>query len=82
MTTYSIFLPGKSHGLRSLSGYSPGGRKKIRHDLVNKQQPSTQHPQVLLISSPSTSFISFDHNTLPNLSVFPMIKEVEMKISN
>ena len=29
----SVFLPGKSHGQRSLLGYSPWGCKKIRHDL-------------------------------------------------
>ena len=29
---------GKSHGQRSLAGYSPWGRKTVRHDLVTKQQ--------------------------------------------
>ena len=33
-----VFLPGKSHGQRSLAGYSPWGCKRIRHDLVTKQQ--------------------------------------------
>ena len=33
-----VFLPGKSHGQRSLAGYSPWGRKRLRHDLVTKQQ--------------------------------------------
>ena len=28
-----VFLPGKSHGQRSLAGYSPWGRKRVRHDL-------------------------------------------------
>ena len=28
MATHSIFLPGKSHGRRSLVGYSPWGRKE------------------------------------------------------
>ena len=32
-----IFLPGKSHGQRSLLGYSPRGRKRIRHNLATKQ---------------------------------------------
>ena len=27
MVTHSVFLPGKSHGQRSLEGYSPRGRK-------------------------------------------------------
>ena len=33
-----IFLPGKSHGQRSLGGYSPQGPKRVRHDLTTKQQ--------------------------------------------
>ena len=32
-----IFLPGKSHGQRSLAGYSPWGHKRFRHDLATKQ---------------------------------------------
>ena len=28
MTTHSIFLPGESHGQRSLVGYNPWGRKE------------------------------------------------------
>ena len=32
MATYSIFLPGKFHGQRSLAGYSPWGHKRVRHD--------------------------------------------------
>ena len=31
-------LPGKSHGHRSLLGYSPWSPKRVRHDLVTKQQ--------------------------------------------
>ena len=33
-----VFLPGKSHGQRSLVGYSPWGHKRIGHNLVTKQQ--------------------------------------------
>ena len=33
-----MFLPGKSHGQKSLVGYSPWGRKRIGHDLATKQQ--------------------------------------------
>jgi len=33
-----VFLPGKSHGQRSLAGYTPWGRKRVGHDLVTKQQ--------------------------------------------
>ena len=34
----SSFLPGKFHGQRSLVGYSPWGYKRVRHNLVTKQQ--------------------------------------------
>ena len=33
-----LFLPGKSHGQRSLAGYSLWCGKRVRHDLVTKQQ--------------------------------------------
>ena len=33
-----VFLPGKSHGQRSLASYSPWSRKRVGHDLVFKQQ--------------------------------------------
>ena len=29
-----VFLPGKSHGQRSLGGYRPWGRKRVRHKLA------------------------------------------------
>ena len=35
-----VFLPGKSHGQRSLEGYSPWGRR-VRHNLATKQQTTT-----------------------------------------
>ena len=33
-----VLLPRKSHGQKSLAGYSPWGYRNIRHDLVTKQQ--------------------------------------------
>ena len=33
-----VFLPRQSHGQRSLEGYTPRGGKRVRHDLVTKQQ--------------------------------------------
>ena len=33
-----VFLPGKSHGKRSLAGYRPWGLKRFRHNLGTKQQ--------------------------------------------
>ena len=32
----TVFLPGKSHGQRSLAGYSLWGHKKVRRDLGMK----------------------------------------------
>ena len=34
----SLFLPGKSHGQKSLMDYSPGDRKRVGHDLATKQE--------------------------------------------
>ena len=34
----AVFLPGKSHGQRSLVGYRPWGHRRVKHDLVSKQQ--------------------------------------------
>jgi len=31
-----VFLPGKSHGQKSLAGYSPPGKKRVGHDLATK----------------------------------------------
>ena len=39
----AVFLPRKSHGQRSLAGYSPWGHKKVRHDLATKQQHTLIH---------------------------------------
>ena len=33
-----IFLPGECHGQRSLVGYSPWGRERVRHNSATKQQ--------------------------------------------
>ena len=33
-----VLLPRESHGQRSLAGYGPQGCKRVRHDLVTKQQ--------------------------------------------
>ena len=35
-----VFLPGESHGQRSLGGYSPWGHKRLEHTLLTKQQQS------------------------------------------
>ena len=43
MATHSSILARESHGQRSLTGYSPWGCKRVRHDLVTKQQQQQQN---------------------------------------
>ena len=40
-----VFLPGKSHRQRRLAGYSPWGHKRVRLNLVTKQQHQQQQPK-------------------------------------
>ena len=42
-----IFLPGKSHGQKSLAGYSPWGRKRVGHNLAIKQQQHLQYLDIV-----------------------------------
>ena len=37
MATTPVFLPGKSHGQKSLAGYSAQRRKRVGHDLATQQ---------------------------------------------
>ena len=37
-----LFLPGQSHGQRSLACYSPWGCKRVGHELVTKQRKKEQ----------------------------------------
>ena len=39
-----IFLSGKSHGQRSLVGYSPWSHKGVRHGSVTEQQQGGKRP--------------------------------------
>jgi len=39
-----VFLPGISHGQRSLAGYSAWSQKRVRHDLATKQQLQGYQP--------------------------------------
>ena len=38
MVSTPVFLPGKSHGQRSLEGYSPQDCKRVVHNLATEQQ--------------------------------------------
>ena len=37
-----VFLPGESHGQRSLADYSLWGRKRVGHDLATKNEQKKQ----------------------------------------
>ena len=43
MTTHSSILIWKSPGQRSLAGYNPWVKKRVRHNLASEQQVRYQH---------------------------------------
>ena len=55
-----VYLPRKSHRERSLGGYSPWSHKRVRHDLVTKQQHAscTAQPSKLLYPKNSKELYS------------------------
>ena len=50
MATPPVFLPGKSHGPRSLAGYSPWGHKRGGYNLAIKQQQSLRWLALVKVS--------------------------------
>ena len=51
-----VLLPGKSHGRRSLAGYSPRGSKSVGHDLATEQHNNRiQENATVLDSLPAHS---------------------------
>ena len=44
-----VFLPGESHGQRSLVGYSPWGHKRVGFNLATTPPPSLIYDAVLVI---------------------------------
>ena len=46
MATHSSLLPGKSHGQRSMVGYSPWGRKEL--DMTCERDGNTRPPDLPL----------------------------------
>ena len=59
-----VFLPGKSHGQRSLAGYSPRGRKRVGHASVTKQQEE----EIWRSANPSVIHLHFYFNWLTIIS--------------
>ena len=52
-----VFLSGKSHGWRSLMGYSPQGCNRVGHDLVTKQQQHILFNSDIWVSSAFQPFV-------------------------
>ena len=46
-----VFLPGKFHGQRSLSGYSPQGRIRVRHDWAHTPKKRSRKQASVITSS-------------------------------
>ena len=60
-----LFLPGKSHGQRSLVSYSPWGHKRVGHDSVTKQGPFLEFQSKYLTVKGAQCFLSlFDYEVL------------------
>ena len=52
-----VFLPGESHGQRSLAVYSPWGHKWVRQDWATKQQQHEQYGQIEQSNKESSVFL-------------------------
>ena len=64
-----VFLFRKTHGQRGLAGYSPGGCKRVRHNLVTKQLLCSQ-PNFLSATSLQLLLLLFAPE--PLLLLFPL----------
>ena len=48
-----VFLPGESHGQRSLVGYSqPGGSQRVRHDLTTNTHTQVEYRSRMVATGP------------------------------
>ena len=70
-----VFLPGKSHGQRSLVGYSPRDRKSVRHDLATKQQLAMYSVQFSSITKSGPTFRDPTDHSTPGLPVHHRLLE-------
>ena len=59
MATHTpVFLPGESHGQRSLVGYSPRGHKRAGHDWATKPPPREKTAAHMFLHSQKQLFLS------------------------
>ena len=63
MVTHSSFLPGESHGQRSLAGYSPKGPKELNMTKVTELQCS----HAFFLEVPLDLYIVSGAQALPHL---------------
>ena len=73
-----VFLPGESHGQRSLAGYSPWGCKELDTTEVTAAAAAIEmrglflsRPAVLLVSPHSTKTLFSSHSALISGNAFP-----------
>ena len=67
MQSTPLFLPGKSHGQRSMAGYSLWGCKRVQRDLAknNNDKPSARHIIGAHYMFLSKSYIVYNLVTVP-----------------
>ena len=73
-----VFLPGESHGQRSLLGYSPWGSQKIGHDLATKQKWQQQQHMKFQFSSVTQLCLTLcipKNRSMPGLPVHHQLPE-------
>ena len=66
-----VFLPGESHGQRSLAGYSPWGCKES-----DKTEPLTQHIHLLGFTS-----LSCTHRIMGEKALSPIFEGCEIRVT-
>ena len=56
MATTPVFLPGESHGQRSLEGYSPRGCKELDKTKTSDREYSFMHAKKQIFNVDETAF--------------------------
>ena len=72
-----VFLPAKSHGQKSLVGYSPWGCKSVGHDLVTRTKHTIYHYFQDVEQSPNNVLLIFTHKAVLNLSRYDSSSWIE-----
>ena len=59
-----VFLPGKSHGQRSLAGCSPRGLERVGHNLATKQQQDEESAETNGFGRVSNCDLGYPHHLM------------------